>query len=137
LYVFFSRGGAQKKRKAKGGEDYFESLKKEVTIDEHRITLEELTARFQTNIETGLTAQQAQETLTKNGRNALTPPPEVPEWVKFGKLLFGGFSGLLWVSSNTKKEISLEIQMNEIGCCDSLFDRLWSSNCFGSNNTER
>ncbi len=113
-------------------------MKKEVSIDEHRITLEELTERFQTNIETGLTTQKAQEILEKNGPNALTPPPEVPEWVKFAKLLFGGFSGLLWVSSNHSKEIFfLEIQMNEIGCSDSLFDCLWRSNCFRSNHTKR
>ncbi len=74
-----------------------------MTIDEHRITLEELVDRYQTNVETGLDSQKAQETLQKNGPNALTPPPETPEWVKFCKLLFGGFSALLWVSFNLFK----------------------------------
>ncbi len=78
-------------------------MKKEVTIDEHKITLDELVQRYETNIEQGHTTQKAQELLAKNGPNALTPPPEVPEWIKFAKLLFGGFSGLLWVSYNTKQ----------------------------------
>jgi sodium/potassium-transporting ATPase subunit alpha len=73
-------------------------LKKEVEIDDHRITLEEVVARYETNIERGLTTEQARQALEKNGPNALTPPAEVPEWVKFCKLLFGGFSALLWVS---------------------------------------
>ncbi len=86
-------------------------MKKEVTIDEHKITLDELVERYETNVEEGLTTQKAQEVLEKNGPNALTPPAEVPEWVKFGRLLFFGFSGLLWVSYKTK-QISFDIQMN-------------------------
>ena len=93
--------GRKRKNKKKGGD--FESLKKEVTIDEHKIPLEELVERYQTNVETGLSAQKAQELLQTNGPNALTPPPETPEWVKFCKLLFGGFSSLLWVSLNLFK----------------------------------
>lgn len=89
-------GGTRKDKKKKGTDD-FENLKKEVDIDDHKIALEELVQRYQTNIEEGLTTQQAREALEKNGPNALTPPPEVPEWVKFCKLLFGGFSALLWV----------------------------------------
>lgn len=91
------QGGTRKNKKQKDGSD-FENLKKEVDIDEHKISLEELIERYQSNIEEGLTTQRARELLEKNGRNALTPPPEVPEWVKFAKLLFGGFSALLWVS---------------------------------------
>ena len=72
-------------------------MKKEVTIDEHKITLAELLERYETNVEQGHTTQKAQEYLEKNGKNALTPPAEVPEWIKFCKLLFGGFSALLWV----------------------------------------
>lgn len=29
----------------------------------------------------------------------LTPPPTIPEWVKFCKQLFGGFSILLWTGA--------------------------------------
>ncbi|CAF1372715.1 unnamed protein product [Adineta ricciae] len=90
--------GGARKNKQKSGDD-FESLKKEVTIDDHKITLEELVQRYETNIEQGLSSEKARQLLEKNGPNALTPPPEVPEWVKFAKLLFGGFSGLLWVAA--------------------------------------
>ncbi|CAF3630211.1 unnamed protein product [Rotaria sordida] len=90
--------GSKGKNKQKDASD-FENLKKEVTIDEHKITLEEVVARYETNIEQGLSAAKAREFLEKNGPNSLTPPREVPEWVKFAKLLFGGFSALLWVAA--------------------------------------
>lgn len=95
--MFFFLGGLGKKHKKKAN-DGFDQLKEEVSIDEHRIPLEELVDRLATNIETGLTPEKAREVLEKNGPNALTPPEQEPEWVKFCKLLFGGFSALLWVS---------------------------------------
>lgn len=100
MFLFYSGGG----KKNKGENADFEKLKEEVTIDEHKITLEEVVARFETNIEQGHTTEKARELLEKNGPNALTPPAEIPEWVKFCKLLFGGFSALLWVSYKIKKE---------------------------------
>ncbi|CAF0832605.1 unnamed protein product [Adineta steineri] len=92
-------GAAGKNKKKAAAATDFENLKKEVTIEEHKLTLDELVERFQTNIEQGLTTQKAAELLEKNGPNALTPPPQTPEWVKFCKLLFGGFSALLWVAA--------------------------------------
>lgn len=47
----------------------------------------------------GLSVTDAQEILTRNGPNVLTPPPTTPEWIKFCKQLFGGFSLLLWTGS--------------------------------------
>ena len=47
----------------------------------------------------GLSPERAQEILKKNGPNALTPPPTTPEWVKFCRQLFGGFSILLWIGA--------------------------------------
>jgi sodium/potassium-transporting ATPase subunit alpha len=99
--ICFNKGSARKNKNSKGAAD-FENLKKEVTIDDHKIPLEELIQRYETNIEQGLTTQKADEVLQKTGPNALTPPAQVPEWVKFCKLLFGGFSGLLWVSRKNK-----------------------------------
>merc|ERR1719158_378823 len=63
---------------------------------------------YGTNLETGLTDEQAKVRIEENGKNELTPPPQTPEWVKFCKQLFSGwvkfckqlFSGcalLLWV----------------------------------------
>ena len=42
---------------------------------------------------------QAAEVLVRDGPNALKPPKTTPEIVKFLKLLFGGFSALLWIGS--------------------------------------
>ena len=47
----------------------------------------------------GLTAQRAREVLDRDGPNMLSPPKTIPEWVKFCKLLFGGFSILLWIGA--------------------------------------
>ncbi|XP_022668605.1 sodium/potassium-transporting ATPase subunit alpha-like isoform X4 [Varroa destructor] len=68
-------------------------------MDEHKIALEDLYARLGTNPTTGLTSQRAREVLERDGPNALTPPKKTPEWVKFCKNLFGGFSLLLWIGA--------------------------------------
>lgn len=47
----------------------------------------------------GLTNARAAEFLARDGPNALTPPPTTPEWVKFCRQLFGGFSVLLWIGA--------------------------------------
>lgn len=47
----------------------------------------------------GLTNAKAAEFLIRDGPNALTPPPTTPEWVKFCRQLFGGFSILLWIGA--------------------------------------
>lgn len=90
--------GRPKVSKKKGEKD-LDALKQEVDMDEHKITLEELYARLGTNPTTGLTSQQAREVLERDGPNALTPPKKTPEWVKFCKNLFGGFSLLLWIGA--------------------------------------
>ncbi|VDL98728.1 unnamed protein product [Schistocephalus solidus] len=76
-----------------------QELKQELEMDEHRISLDELYARLGTNPETGLTSEQAKTRLDRDGPNALTPPKTTPEWVKFCKNLFGGFSLLLWIGA--------------------------------------
>jgi len=84
--------------KAKGKKDMNE-LKKELELDEHKISFEELFARRKTSAEKGLTTAQAKEYLEKEGYNELTPPKTTPEWIKFCKQLFGGFSTLLWIGA--------------------------------------
>ena len=42
---------------------------------------------------------EAKRRLERDGPNALTPPKQIPEWVKFCKNLFGGFSLLLWMGA--------------------------------------
>ncbi|XP_068685336.1 sodium/potassium-transporting ATPase subunit alpha-3-like isoform X1 [Montipora foliosa] len=90
---------ADKKSKKKEKKENLEELKKELEIDWHTISLEEVLTRLETSVETGLSKEKAEEVLKRDGPNALTPPPTTPEWVKFCKQLFGGFAMLLWVGS--------------------------------------
>merc|ERR1719187_2110395 len=83
-------GGAQKK-----GKDLNE-LKQELEIDVHKVTIDELCKRFNSNLDIGLSSKQAEANVAKYGMNELTPPPTTPEWVKFCQCLFSGFSMLLW-----------------------------------------
>uniref|UniRef100_A0A3Q4GI80 Sodium/potassium-transporting ATPase subunit alpha n=1 Tax=Neolamprologus brichardi TaxID=32507 RepID=A0A3Q4GI80_NEOBR len=73
-----SEDGGKKDKKAKAKKD-MDDLKKEVDL--------------------GLSSSRAKEILARDGPNALTPPPTTPEWVKFCKQLFGGFSMLLWIGA--------------------------------------
>ncbi|KAL7851307.1 hypothetical protein AOLI_G00216630 [Acnodon oligacanthus] len=90
-----SENNGKKKKKTKD----LNELKKEVALDDHKISLEELSARYKVDLYRGLTNNKAAEILARDGPNALTPPPTTPEWVKFCKQLFGGFSILLWIGA--------------------------------------
>ncbi|XP_016096935.1 sodium/potassium-transporting ATPase subunit alpha-2-like [Sinocyclocheilus grahami] len=85
------------KRKMK--EKNLDELKKEVALDDHKLSLDELSTRYGVDLARGLTHKRALEILARDGPNALTPPPTTPEWVKFCKQLFGGFSVLLWIGA--------------------------------------
>ena len=85
--------------KAKKGERNLDDLKQELEIDDHKIPAEELFARLGADPVRGLTAMEAKIRLDRYGRNELTPPPTIPEWVKFCKQLFGGFAILLWIGA--------------------------------------
>uniref|UniRef100_A0A095AFH4 Na(+)/K(+)-exchanging ATPase n=1 Tax=Schistosoma haematobium TaxID=6185 RepID=A0A095AFH4_SCHHA len=79
--------------------DGLDDLKQELDMDEHKIPLEELYARLNTDPENGLKSEEVKIRLERDGPNALTPPKTTPEWVKFCKTLFGGFSMLLWIGA--------------------------------------
>ena len=69
-------------------------------MDEHKIPLDELYKRLQVESpEVGLTTAVAKAVLERDGPNALTPPKQTPEWIKFCKQLFGGFALLLWIGA--------------------------------------
>uniref|UniRef100_A0A673L6A4 Sodium/potassium-transporting ATPase subunit alpha n=1 Tax=Sinocyclocheilus rhinocerous TaxID=307959 RepID=A0A673L6A4_9TELE len=85
-------------KKKKGTKD-LDDLKKEVPLTEHKMSVEEVCRKFQTDIVQGLTNAKARDFLARDGPNALTPPPTTPEWVKFCRQLFGGFSILLWTGA--------------------------------------
>uniref|UniRef100_A0A8D0VXR0 Sodium/potassium-transporting ATPase subunit alpha n=1 Tax=Sus scrofa TaxID=9823 RepID=A0A8D0VXR0_PIG len=82
-------------KKGKGTKDRrdLDDLKKEVAMGCSRRVL------CESRVPQGLTHSKAQEILARDGPNALTPPPTTPEWVKFCRQLFGGFSILLWIGA--------------------------------------
>ena len=43
--------------------------------------------------------ERAKSILARDGPNELSPPKTIPEWVKFCKQMFGGFSLLLWIGA--------------------------------------
>ncbi|XP_050813161.1 sodium/potassium-transporting ATPase subunit alpha-1 [Gopherus flavomarginatus] len=94
-----SEHGAGKKKGKKEKKKDMDELKKEVSMDDHKLSLDELHRKYGTDLSRGLTAARAAEILARDGPNALTPPPTTPEWVKFCRQLFGGFSLLLWIGA--------------------------------------
>ncbi|XP_004688431.1 PREDICTED: sodium/potassium-transporting ATPase subunit alpha-4 isoform X2 [Condylura cristata] len=68
-------------------------------MDDHKLTLEELSTKYSVDLTTGHSSKNAEEILNRDGPNVLTPPPTTPEWLKFCKQMFGGFSLLLWTGS--------------------------------------
>uniref|UniRef100_A0A669CIL6 Sodium/potassium-transporting ATPase subunit alpha n=1 Tax=Oreochromis niloticus TaxID=8128 RepID=A0A669CIL6_ORENI len=85
-------------KRNKKGKD-LDELKKEVALDDHKIDLDDLGKRYAVDLRLGLTNARAVENLARDGPNTLTPPPTTPEWVKFCRQLFGGFSILLWIGA--------------------------------------
>lgn len=67
--------------------------------DEHTMDLDEIVRKLNTDLEKGLTRDEAARVLARDGPNQLTPPKKTPEWVKFCKNLFGGFAMLLWIGA--------------------------------------
>ncbi|MEJ1280335.1 hypothetical protein NN561_011280 [Cricetulus griseus] len=67
--------------------------------DDHRLSNTELEQKYGTNIIQGLSSIRATELLARDGPNALTPPKQTPEIIKFLKQMVGGFSILLWIGA--------------------------------------
>ncbi|KAK2817848.1 hypothetical protein Q7C36_021781 [Tachysurus vachellii] len=87
--------GGKKSNKDKNTDE----LKKELDIDDHKVTLDELQRKYGTDLTKGLSSSHAKEVLERDGPNALTPPPTTSEWIKFCRQLFGGFCTLLWIGA--------------------------------------
>ncbi|XP_054716444.1 sodium/potassium-transporting ATPase subunit alpha-like [Uloborus diversus] len=83
----------------KNKETDLEELKKEIEMDEHKIPLDELCSRLETDLEKGLTTEAAERILKRNGPNMLSKRKKTSEWVKFAKHLCGGFAILLWAGA--------------------------------------
>merc|ERR1740123_1237780 len=86
------RGSAFGKKK----EQNLDNLKQELELDVHKVSVDELCKRWNTNVANGLTDDQSKANIEKFGLNQLTPPPTTPEWVKFCQNMFSGFAMLLW-----------------------------------------
>jgi len=74
-------------------------LRKEVEMTEHTDSIEKICQQYKTDAEKGLTDSAVEDRLKRDGYNELTPPKTTPEWVKFCRNLFGGFSTLLWIGA--------------------------------------
>merc|ERR1711962_1282145 len=90
---------AENGKKGKDKKAKMDDLKKELEMTEHTEELSSLCRQLETDVTSGLTAAIAARNLARDGPNALTPPKQTPEWVKFLKQLFGGFAMLLWIGS--------------------------------------
>ncbi|XP_046821658.1 sodium/potassium-transporting ATPase subunit alpha-like [Vespa crabro] len=78
-------------------ETEIEALRSDLITTDHTIPLEELCAKFNTDLVNGLTEKEATRLLKKNGPNVLSPPKETPEYIKFLLCMFSGFASLLWI----------------------------------------
>ncbi|XP_054004753.1 sodium/potassium-transporting ATPase subunit alpha-like [Hylaeus anthracinus] len=85
--------------KKKLTEDEINDLHQELSTRDHLIPLKQLCEKLNTNLITGLTEQEANYALLRDGPNALTPPKVTPEYIKFIKCMFHGFATLLWACS--------------------------------------
>eukprot|EP00076_Gallus_gallus_P045533 XP_025011071.1 potassium-transporting ATPase alpha chain 1-like [Gallus gallus] len=94
-------GGGQRPPKAKGKrkEERLEDMKKEMDVDDHKLDVAELEAKYGTSSTKGLSAAVAAERLLRDGPNELRPPRGTPECVKFGRQLAGGLQCLMWVAA--------------------------------------
>jgi len=91
--------GAAKGNKKGNKKAKMDDLKRELEMTEHTVELSELVRDLETDLANGVTADIAKRNFARDGPNALTPPKQTPEWVKFCKQLFGGFAMLLWIGA--------------------------------------
>ncbi len=56
-------------------------LAKEVNFTEHLMTFGQLEEKFQTSLDNGLTAKEADFRYQRDGPNAFTPPKQTPNWL--------------------------------------------------------
>lgn len=75
------------------------SLKQDVIFEDHKLSIEQVVAKYDSHLTQGLSKDLAKIRLNRNGPNSLTPPKPVSEFYKFFKTLSTGFSLLLWIGS--------------------------------------
>uniref|UniRef100_H3A0Q6 Sodium/potassium-transporting ATPase subunit alpha n=1 Tax=Latimeria chalumnae TaxID=7897 RepID=H3A0Q6_LATCH len=88
------KSGKKSKKKEK-----LENMKKEMDVDDHQLSMEDLEMKYQTSATKGMSSVKAGEVLIRDGPNELRPPKGTPEYVKFARQLAGGLQCLMWVAA--------------------------------------
>ncbi|CAD8084939.1 unnamed protein product [Paramecium sonneborni] len=83
----------EKKPESSGKQEKFKSM------DEHKITLQELENKMQTNIINGIDTQEAEKRLVVHGKNQLTEKKQVPWYLKLLHELTSVFACMMWTGS--------------------------------------
>ncbi|XP_075764358.1 potassium-transporting ATPase alpha chain 1 [Pelodiscus sinensis] len=89
----------KKTTKAAKKKEKLENMKKEMDVDDHQLSVEDLELKYQTSVSKGLNSTWAGEILLRDGPNELKPPKGTPEYVKFARQLAGGLQCLMWVAA--------------------------------------
>ncbi|KAG7261346.1 hypothetical protein CRUP_002487 [Coryphaenoides rupestris] len=114
--------GKAKKSKKEKKKERIEGMKKEMDIDDHEITIEELEMRYNTSIKKGLTTTFATQVLERDGPNELRPPKGTPEYVKFARQLAGGLQCLMWVAASICFiAFGIELARGNLASFDNLY----------------
>ena len=70
-------------------------LTKEINFTEHLMNTDDLESKFQTNLNNGLSAKEADLRYLRDGPNAFTPPKQKSNWLILLKELTGGFAWIM------------------------------------------
>ena len=68
-------------------------------MDEHKIPLEELLHRLNSNVQAGMKTEAAMRKNEEEGDNKLPEKKKVPGWIRFLKEITNWFAIMLWVGS--------------------------------------
>lgn len=88
-----------KKATKKSEKDEIEDAKRELVMTEHKMEIDELISTLGTDKDGGMTTANADKRRLTEGRNMLTPPAKIPEWLKLFHEMTGFFALLLWLGS--------------------------------------
>ena len=73
--------------------------KDDCSQEEHKETIEQVIVRHKTDLKVGLTSDEAQHRLARDGPNVLTPIKKKPEWLVFLEQFTSVFAMLLWTGA--------------------------------------
>ncbi|XP_068785563.1 potassium-transporting ATPase alpha chain 1 [Struthio camelus] len=90
---------AAAKGRGRRKKERLEDMKKEMDVDDHKLDLPDLEAKYSTSLTRGLGPGAAAERLLRDGPNELRPPRGTPECLKFARQLAGGLQCLMWVAA--------------------------------------